>query len=137
MSFHGTVFGCGDMTPPDGAWMTRDGDVIEIGCHSGSKTWRLECRDNQWMGSVGFCGRGNENLPKHREQDIRKDEENLLKQTQVLNVSPGTNASVVQLSRITEIKLNFLNVFRRVCVRNFKSGHSCQFHHLLGWSSHS
>ena len=47
------------MTPPNGAWMTRDGDVIEIGCHSGSKTWRLECRDGQWMGSVGFCGRGN------------------------------------------------------------------------------
>ena len=95
------VSGCADMTPPDGAWMTRDGEVIEIGCHSGSKTWRLECRDNQWMGSVGFCGRRNENLPKDREQDIRKDEENKPKQTQVLNVSPGTNASVVKLYRIT------------------------------------
>ena len=28
------VLGCGDMKPPDGAWMTRDGDVIEIGCNS-------------------------------------------------------------------------------------------------------
>ena len=95
------VFGCGDMTPPDGAWMTCDGDVIEIGCHSGSKTWRLECRDNQWMGSVGFCGRRNENLPEDREQDTREDEENEVKQAQVLNVSPGTNASVVQIYRIT------------------------------------
>ena len=51
------VLGCGDMTPPDGAWMTRDGDVIEIGCHSGSKTWRLECKVNQWVGSVGICGK--------------------------------------------------------------------------------
>ena len=90
-----SVFGCGDMTPPDGAWMTRDGDVIEIGCHSGWKTWRLECRENQWMGSVGFCGRRNENLPKDLEQDKRKDEENEQKQTQVLNVSPGTNSCLV------------------------------------------
>ena len=50
------VLGCGDIKPPDGAWMTRYGDVIEIGCHSGSKTWRLECKENQWVGSVGFCG---------------------------------------------------------------------------------
>ena len=51
------VHGCVDMRPPDGAWMTRDGDVIDIGCHSGSKTWRLECEENQWVGSVGFCGK--------------------------------------------------------------------------------
>ena len=56
VTFMISVFGCGDMTPPDGAWMTRDGDVIEIGCHSGSKTWTLECIDNLWKGVLGQCG---------------------------------------------------------------------------------
>ena len=46
------------MTPPDGAWMTRDGDVIEIGCHSGSKTWMLECKGSEWVGTIGLCGSG-------------------------------------------------------------------------------
>ena len=45
------------MSPPEGAWMTRDGDVMEIGCHSGSKTWSLTCIDNQWTGAVGQCGK--------------------------------------------------------------------------------
>ena len=44
------------MPAPDGAWITRDGDVMEIGCHSGSKTWSLKCHDNQWVGAVGQCG---------------------------------------------------------------------------------
>ena len=38
--------------------MTRDGDVIEIGCHSGSKTWTLRCEDNKWIGVLGYCGQG-------------------------------------------------------------------------------
>ena len=46
------------MTSPDGAWMTRNGDVIEIGCHSGSKTWTLRCVDQSWVGAVGYCGSG-------------------------------------------------------------------------------
>ena len=46
------------MVPPEGAWMTRDGDVIEIGCHTGSKTWSLTCEDNEWIGVLGQCGSG-------------------------------------------------------------------------------
>ena len=38
--------------------MTRNGDVIEIGCHSGSKTWTLRCVDQSWVGAVGYCGSG-------------------------------------------------------------------------------
>ena len=45
------------MVPPEGAWMTRDGDIIEIGCHTGSKTWSLRCDSNDWVGSVGLCGK--------------------------------------------------------------------------------
>ena len=52
------VLGCKEMTPPEGAWMTRDGDVIEIGCHTGSKTWSLRCDSNEWIGVLGQCGVG-------------------------------------------------------------------------------
>ena len=54
------VLGCKELTPPEGAWMTRDGDVIEIGCHTGSKTWSLRCVDNRWDGVLGQCGVGTE-----------------------------------------------------------------------------
>ena len=50
------VSGCRDMTPPAGAWMTRDGDAMEVGCHTGSRSWTLRCENNQWVGAVGFCG---------------------------------------------------------------------------------
>ena len=51
-----TALGCADMSPPDGAWMTRDDDTMEIGCHSGSKSWSLRCVDNRWQGVLGQCG---------------------------------------------------------------------------------
>ena len=44
------------MPPPEGAWMTRDGEFMEIGCHSGVKVWRLACQDNRWVGAIGQCG---------------------------------------------------------------------------------
>ena len=67
-----TVDGCGDMSPPEGAWMTRDGDVIEIGCHSGSKTWTLRCDANKWIGVLGYCGHHRvEETPPHK-NDVSK-----------------------------------------------------------------
>ena len=50
------VSGCKNVAPPAGAWMTRSGDVIEVGCHSGSKMWSLQCLGGQWIGAVGVCG---------------------------------------------------------------------------------
>ena len=49
--------GCADIEPPEGAWLTRDGNNIEIGCHSGAKSWTMTCNDNQWTGSIGQCGK--------------------------------------------------------------------------------
>ena len=49
--------GCANIDPPSGAWMTRDGDTMEIGCHSGAKTWSMTCENNQWTGAVGECGK--------------------------------------------------------------------------------
>ena len=51
------VSGCKNVAPPAGAWMTRSGDVIEVGCHSGSKSWSLQCVGGHWIGAVGVCGR--------------------------------------------------------------------------------
>ena len=51
-----SLLGCSSMSPPAGAWMTRDGDVMEVGCHTGSRSWTLRCENNQWVGAVGFCG---------------------------------------------------------------------------------
>ena len=42
-------------SPPAGAWMTRDGDVMEVGCHTGSRSWTLRCENNHWVGAVGVC----------------------------------------------------------------------------------
>ena len=53
-----TVAGCENISPPDGAWMTRDGDIMELGCHSGAKSWTMKCENNQWTGAVGQCGSG-------------------------------------------------------------------------------
>ena len=41
------VFGCQNIVPPGGACMTRDGNVMKIGCHSDAKSWSLKCEDNQ------------------------------------------------------------------------------------------
>ena len=44
------------MPPPEGAWMMRDDNVMEIGCHNGAKVWTLSCQNNQWVGAIGQCG---------------------------------------------------------------------------------
>ena len=78
------VIGCGDMSPPEGAWMTRDGDVIEIGCHSGSKTWTLRCDDNKWIGVLGYCGHHSADKSPSASDDVTADNE-----TSVFSISPG------------------------------------------------
>ena len=52
------VQGCADMSPPEGGWITRDSDTVEIGCHSGKKSWTLQCDASKWVGAVGSCGTG-------------------------------------------------------------------------------
>ena len=44
------------MPPPEGAWMTRNGNDMEIGCHNRAKVWTLSCQNNQWVGTIGQCG---------------------------------------------------------------------------------
>ena len=78
-----SVIGCGDVTPPEGAWMTRDGDVIEIGCHSGSKTWTLQCENNKWVGVIGYCGQDTLNHDKEEEDST---------------IKPGSRAAVWSIS---------------------------------------
>ena len=63
------------MAPPEGAWMTRDGDVIEIGCHTGSKTWTLTCDANKWIGVLGYCGEDTFEEPRNKHDVISDDDE--------------------------------------------------------------
>ena len=58
------------MKAPEGAWMTRDGDVIEIGCHSGFKTWTLKCDENKWIGVLGYCGQHSADKTPSRTNDV-------------------------------------------------------------------
>ena len=52
------------MPPPEGAWMTRDGNLMEIGCHDGAKVWTLSCQENLWVGAIGQCGMKSGKLSK-------------------------------------------------------------------------
>ena len=53
-----SAVGCGDITPPEGTWVQREGDESTLGCHSGRHSWTLKCENNQWVGAVGSCGTG-------------------------------------------------------------------------------
>ena len=55
--------------------MTRDGDVIEIGCHSGSKTWTLRCDDNKWIGVLGYCGHHSADQAPSATDDVTANDE--------------------------------------------------------------
>ena len=65
--------------------MTRDGDVIEIGCHSGLKTWTLTCDASKWIGVIGYCGSTNANKVPKQSNDITKEEHGM----QAFDVSPS------------------------------------------------
>ncbi len=47
------------MSPPDGAWVKRDGDNLVIRCNGTGETWYLTCKDEEWVGDYSNCtGRG-------------------------------------------------------------------------------
>ena len=71
-----SLLGCSSMSPPAGAWMTRDGDVMEVGCHTESRSWTLRCENNQWVGAVGFCGDVSEDIDKRRKYTAQHTSEN-------------------------------------------------------------
>ena len=94
-----SVIGCGDMSPPEGAWMTRDGDVIEIGCHSGSKTWTLRCDENKWVGVLGYCGHQDSGKSPSGSDKVAADD-----QTSLWSISPGAKLLAFRFSLITNLK---------------------------------
>ena len=67
--------------------MTRDGDVIEIGCHSGSKTWTLTCEKNKWIGVMGYCGQHTRKKNPQLKHDVIDTDEQ-----QLWSVSPSEYA---------------------------------------------
>ena len=49
------VIGCDDPIVPDGYWVSRRGDVAEIGCQNSERFWMLECEGNDWIGQYDNC----------------------------------------------------------------------------------
>ena len=43
------------MTPPDSAWVKRDGDNLVIRCNGTGETWYLTCKDEEWVGDYSNC----------------------------------------------------------------------------------
>ena len=47
--------GCPDVTPPESAWVKRDGDNLVIRCNNTGETWYLTCKDEEWVGDYSNC----------------------------------------------------------------------------------
>ena len=47
------AIGCGDITPPEGTWVRREGDETTLGCHSGRHSWTLTCEHKPVGGRCG------------------------------------------------------------------------------------
>ena len=50
-----SVQGCISFPVPESGWMERTGQVVEMGCDGTSNTWKLHCKDNKWVGTIGNC----------------------------------------------------------------------------------
>ena len=48
--------GCSDLAPPsDSAWLKRVEDQITVGCYMSRQSWKLNCVNGVWTGTVGVC----------------------------------------------------------------------------------
>jgi len=48
------------MVPPEDTWLRRTDNEATVGCFSSHQTWHLRCTENQWIGVIGNCSRGNQ-----------------------------------------------------------------------------
>jgi len=53
--FDVTVIGCSEISPPDGAFVSRHLDSAAIICNQSSETYYITCRDGHWSGHFGNC----------------------------------------------------------------------------------
>jgi len=49
------VIGCSEITPPDGAFVSRHLDSAAVVCNQSAETYYVTCRDGRWSGHVGNC----------------------------------------------------------------------------------
>ena len=49
------AIGCQNVSPPDGAWIKRDGNNLALQCNKTGETWYLTCKDDEWIGEYGNC----------------------------------------------------------------------------------
>ena len=51
--------GCADLTPPEGGWAEREGNMMTMGCNDDpERAWRVTCQGSEWVGPKGNCSIG-------------------------------------------------------------------------------
>ena len=60
--FYRTVRGCADKVPVGHAQIKRIGNDMEVRCNATRETWYLSCRHNRWVGEMGNCTAGRQNI---------------------------------------------------------------------------
>ncbi|ELU03343.1 hypothetical protein CAPTEDRAFT_212827, partial [Capitella teleta] len=47
--------GCDDMAAPTHAWVSREGDMVTIGCYHSEYEWKMSCIGSKWIGPQSNC----------------------------------------------------------------------------------
>ena len=53
--FFSLAFGCPDVPVSENTWFKRTPDGASIGCKDTDDTWKLTCKNNQWIGPRSNC----------------------------------------------------------------------------------
>ena len=75
--------GCATLSPPDGAWLQRDGDNLVIRCNETGETWYLSCQGDEWIGEYNKCS---DHEVLNEEEEDNEEDRNFLQQGNVKNV---------------------------------------------------
>jgi len=60
--WYGAVTGCADLKLSTLFWIKRTDTEATVGCQSNGRTWRLVCRGTSWLGDVGNCSAGGDDV---------------------------------------------------------------------------
>ncbi|ELT93823.1 hypothetical protein CAPTEDRAFT_193926 [Capitella teleta] len=47
--------GCDDMAAPVHAWVSREGDMVTVGCYHSEYEWKMSCVGSKWIGPRSNC----------------------------------------------------------------------------------
>ena len=50
-----SAFGCDDLPTPAYAWVSREGDLVTVGCYHSDYEWKMSCVGSKWIGPQSNC----------------------------------------------------------------------------------